>query len=333
MFDKQIIAEIGSVHDGSFGNAIKLIELASSAGATAVKFQTHLSAAETTLYAPNPSYFSSEDRYSYFERTSFDISQWQTLKTHAEELGLTFISSAFSEKALDILEGLGVVIHKVPSGEVSNLPLMRAISKTGKPVLLSSGMSNWQELDTAFNILSENCDVSVMQCSSAYPCPPEKVGLNIIAQMMKRYECPVGFSDHTLGYAAPFAAAAMGAICIEKHLTFSKAMYGSDAKHSMEPAEFELLSQGLREIWSMLESPVDKDNLNAYSDMKQTFEKSIVARHDLLKGHLLTIADIDYKKPGTGLSTNRVDEVLNRRLIKDLQADEQITFEVLIDET
>ena len=332
MLDKQIIAEIGSVHDGSFGNAMKLIELAANVGATAVKFQTHVSSSETTRYAPNPSYFASEDRYSYFERTSFSFEQWSELKAQADELGLVFISSAFSETALALLENLDVTIHKVPSGEVSNLPLMEAISATKKPVFLSSGMSNWKELDAAFEILAKNCEVSVMQCSSAYPCPSERVGLNIITEMQKRYNCPVGFSDHTTGFAAPFAAATLGAVCVEEHLTFSKAMYGSDAKHSMEPEEFCVLSNGLKDIWSMLENPVNKDELQPYINMKETFEKSIVARHPLPKGHLLTVEDIDYKKPGTGLSTELVPTILNRRLIKPLEADEQITLEVLFDE-
>ena len=329
MFDKQIIAEIGSVHDGSFGNAMKLVELAANVGATAVKFQTHVSSAETTRYAPNPSYFTSEDRYSYFERTSFSFEQWSELKAQAEVLGLTFISSAFSEAALKLLEDLNVEAHKVPSGEVSNLPLMEAISTTKKPVLLSSGMSNWKELDAAFEILAKNCEVSVMQCSSAYPCPNERVGLNIIKEMQNRYNCPVGFSDHTTGYAAPFAAATLGAVCVEKHLTFSKAMYGSDAKHSMVPEEFCVLSDGLQDIWSMLDNPVNKDELQPYTQMKETFEKSIVARKALPEGHFLTLEDIDFKKPGTGLSTKMVPKILNRRLVNAVEADEQITLEVL----
>lgn len=332
MFNHLIIAEIGSVHDGSFGNALKLIDLANSLGANAVKFQTHIAEEETTDYAPNPDYFNSEDRFSYFKRTSFSFDEWQTLKTHAEDKNMIFISSAFSLKALEMLENLGVSMHKVPSGEVTNIPLLEAMSETKKPVLLSSGMSSWKELDQAVGILKGKVPLCVMQCSSQYPCENQNVGLNIINEMMHRYQVPIGFSDHTVGYAAPIAAAALGAICVEKHLTFSRYMYGSDAVNATEPNEFRGLVKSLNDVWDMCKNPVNKDDTLLYTNMKGTFEKSIVAAHFLQKGQIIRRKDISFKKPGNGLSTSFIDKLIGKKINVDLEYDQQILLEHLIDE-
>src|SRR5262249_48068314 len=151
--DTLIIAEVGSVHDGSFGNALKLIEVAANCGADLVKFQTHIASAETLPNAPMPHYFNGEPRYEYFERTGFSKHQWRELKTHCEAMAIEFLSSPFSVEAVELLESLGVARYKVPSGEVTNLPLLEEIAATGKPVLMSSGMSSWKELDQAVNTI------------------------------------------------------------------------------------------------------------------------------------------------------------------------------------
>ena len=181
--EKLIIAEIGSVHDGSFGNAIKLIEAASQSGADCVKFQTHISNSETLPDAPSPSYFSNESRIDYFNRTAFSVEQWSSLKDKCIQCDIEFLSSPFSMDAVDILEKIGIFAYKIPSGEVTNIPLIEKIASIGKPVFISSGMSNWIELDRAIELLQNNCEVVVMQCSSIYPCPAENVGLNIISEM------------------------------------------------------------------------------------------------------------------------------------------------------
>jgi sialic acid synthase SpsE len=200
-----IITEVGSVHDGSFGNARKLIDIATQCGADAVKFQTHIAAAETLRDAPMPAYFRGEPRYEYFERTSFTKEQWQDLKSYCEEQKVEFLSSPFSIEAVQLLETVGVVRHKIPSGEVSNLPLLEAIAETGKPVFLSSGMSSWEELDTAVNtFLRRHSQLTVLQCTSEYPCPYEEVGLNVMLEMRDQYRLPLELCDHTLtGYTAP----------------------------------------------------------------------------------------------------------------------------------
>ena len=320
-----IIAEIGSVHDGSFGNAMRLIDAAADAGADTVKFQTHIAEAETLPNAPSPSYFAAEPRLAYFKRTAFAPEQWKALAGHAESLGVSFLSSPFSLEAVDLLEQVGVAAYKVPSGEVSNVPLLERLAATGKPVLLSSGMSDWTELDRAVEVLRGAGPLTVMQCSSEYPCVPEHVGLNVLAEMRDRYDLPVGFSDHTLGFAAPFAAAALGATVIEKHFAFSRLMYGSDAKHSMEPADFRMLCSGLRDIWAMLANPVNKGDNTRYSDMKRIFEKSIVSSRPIPAGATLTLDMIAFKKPGDGIPASGYRSFLGRRVRSAVPADHKFS--------
>lgn len=324
MFDKLLIAEIGSVHDGSFGNATKLIELAASCGASAVKFQTHISDAESVIDAPCPSYFNVESRFDYFNRTSFSFEQWCQLKKIAESLDLIFLSSPFSMEAVDLLENIGMVAYKIPSGEITNLPLLEKISNLKKPVLLSSGMSNWSELDNAIAVFKEACPLAVMQCSTQYPCQNNNVGINVLQEMKDRYGCVVGFSDHTMGIAAPILAIANGARVIEKHLTFSRAMYGSDAPHSLEPNEFSLMAREIKDAWSILENPVNKNCHNQYSEMKKVFEKVLVANIDIQPGDALTFENVSFKKAGEGISAALWPKIIGLKAKAKILKDQRI---------
>ena len=324
MLKNLLIAEIGSVHDGSFGNAQRLIELAAECGADAVKFQTHFAEAESLPNAPSPRYFKAEPRMEYFRRTGFTPEQWRQLKEHAEACGALFLSSPFSLESVELLESINMEMYKIPSGEVTNLPLMEKIAELGKPVLLSSGMSNWAELDQAVQVFKGTCELTVLQCSSAYPCEPEQVGLNVMLEMKDRYGCAVGLSDHSMGMAASVAAATLGATVIEKHFTFSRYMYGSDAQHSMEPEDFRRLSVALKETWTMLENPVDKDAVASYAEMKSIFQKSIVAAADLPAGTVLLREHLVFKKPGTGISAMRYKELIGKRLKTSLSMDQML---------
>ena len=321
----RIIAEIGSVHDGSLGNALKFIDAAAEAGADAVKFQTHIAEAESLADAPSPGYFNDEPRIAYFKRTGFTPEQWKKLARHAQAAKVTFLSSPFSIEAVDLLEDVGVSAYKIPSGEVTNVPLLERVAATKKPTLLSSGMSNWAELDEAVAVLKPACALTVLQCTSAYPCPPEQVGLNVLAEMRSRYGVAVGLSDHTLGFAAALAAAALGATVIEKHFTFSRLMYGSDAKHSMEPADFKRFCEALREVWRMQASPVDKDDVSPYADMKRIFEKSVVTARALRAGTVLTREMLAFKKPGDGIPAAQYRTLIGRKLKRDLPADSKLS--------
>jgi len=323
----RIIAEIGSVHDGSFGNALRLIDAAAASGADVVKFQTHVAEAETLPNAPMPPYFKGEPRMEYFQRTSFSLAQWKEIATHCAANNVTFLSSPFAIEAVDILEQVGVESYKIPSGEVTNIPLLEAVAATKKPVFLSSGMSNWKELDAAVVVLRSGGPLTVMQCSSMYPCTPEQVGLNVLTEMADRYHLPIGFSDHTLGIAACIGAVILGATVVEKHFTFSRRMYGSDAKHSMEPEEFSVFCAAVREAALIRTHPVNKDDLSPYAAMKPIFEKSIVSRRPLTEGTVLTQEDLAFKKPGDGISAARYKEVVGKKLTKTIDANHMLNWD------
>ncbi len=327
-----IIAEIGSVHDGSLGNAKKLIEAAAQSGAGVVKFQTHIAEAETLRDAPMPPYFKGEPRYEYFQRTGFSREKWLELKAHCEAHGVEFMSSPFSIAAVELLDSIGMKRYKIPSGEVTNIPMLEVIAQTGKPVILSSGMSSWAELDEAVaTITRHHTDLAILQCTSEYPCPYEEVGLNIMAEMKTRYGVPVGLSDHTLTPYAPLAAVCVGATIIEKHFTFSRLMYGSDAKNSLEPAEFADMVRGIRAVEIMLNTRLDKDLVAAgKGEMKAIFEKSIVSLITIPAGATITAEMVAVKKPGTGIPARRLPEIIGKRARIAIPSDTLIKEDDLI---
>ena len=326
-----VIAEIGSTHDGSFGNAMASIGAVAECGANAVKFQTHIAEAETLADAPMPPYFSGEPRMQYFRRTAFNIEQWHELKAHSESLGLEFLSSPFSIAAVELLEELGMTQYKIPSGEVSNLPMLEVIAETGKPVLLSSGMSSWSELDDAVATIRahNNEKITVLQCTTEYPCPPENVGLNVMLEMRDRYGLPVGFSDHTATIYAPIAAVTLGASVVEKHFTFSKLMYGSDAANSLDPTEFADMVQGIRSVEATMGNPVDKSAVGRFAVMKEVFEKSLVSVRDISKGSTITREMVGEKKPGTGIPARRLNDVLGMRAKRDIDNEQLLSLKDL----
>ncbi len=316
-----VIAEVGSVHDGSFGNALRLVDAAAQCGVDAVKFQTHIASAETLPAAPNPPYFDGEERAAYFERTAFSLEQWSRIKSHCEERGVLFLSSPFSEEAVDLLERIGLLRYKIPSGEVTNLPLLEKIAQLDKPILLSSGMSTWEELDRAVAaIRRHHSQLTLLQCTSEYPCPYERVGLNVMLGMKDRYGLPVGLSDHTLTSYASLAAVALGASVVERHMTFSRKMYGSDAQHSMELPEMTDLVSGIRAIEEMRDTVVDKSDISHLQNMKKVFEKSIVTTVLVPAGAPLTRQMLASRKPGTGISAADIEDVVGRRARRDLPA-------------
>jgi N-acetylneuraminate synthase len=322
-----VIAEAGMNHDGSLGNAIRMAEVASECGADAVKFQLHDAAAETTRDAPSPPYFRHETRWEYFERTAFSDEEWATLKQACERAGIEFLCSVFSIEAVERLERIGVGRYKIGSGEVTNLELVRRVAATGKPVLLTSGMSSWEELDAAVEAAGD--DVTVMQCTSEYPTPPEHVGLNVIGELRERYGKPVGFSDHSLGNYAAFAAVALGAVVVEKHFTLSNDSYGPDAALAMEPDELEDLVEGIRSIETMLSHPVDKNDLGALREMKAVFEKSVVSTCEIPAGAEISLPMLAAKKPGTGIPARYLHRVVGRTARVAIPEDSVITEEML----
>jgi N-acetylneuraminate synthase len=326
-----VIAEIGSVHNGDFDAALKLATLAKECGADVVKYQTHVAEAETTKDAPSPSYFNAEKRFDYFKRTAFTPEQWKILKKHCDKIGIEFLSSPFSEEAVDILKKTGMNRWKIPSGEVTNLPMLEKIAKLKQPVILSSGMSSWKELDAAVKTIKKHhSKLTILQCTSEYPCPPSNAGLNVMLDMNKRYKLPVGFSDHTMSIAVPIAAVALGASVVEKHLAPSRNMYGSDAKHSLEPDEFRMMVQGIRDAEAAVTTKVDKANVKKFTTMKNTFEKSVVSLVAIKKGTVITMKMLGIKKPGTGIPAAQIKNVIGCTAKKNIAADVVIKSEDII---
>jgi len=327
-----IIAEVGNLHGGSLPMARKFIDRVVASGADIIKFQTHIFDVESLPNAPAPSYFNKESRKDYFERTAFTATQWKKIKEYCGKCGIEFMASVFSIEAVDILEQIGVKRHKIPSGEVTNLPLLERVAATGKPVLLSSGMSSWNELNNAIKTLRNNgcCKIVIFQCSSVYPCPPDSVGLNVLTQMKNRYRIPLGFSDHTMGFSASIAAVVLGASFLERHFTLSRKMYGSDAKHSLEPDEFKRFVQEIREVEIMCASKTDKDKAaSTLKEMKVIFEKSIVAKNNISKGTVIRFDMLSFKKPGDGIRVDKYKEILGRMAKKDINKNTKITKEML----
>ena len=323
-----IIAEIGNTHEGSVGLAKQFIKAAADCGVDAVKFQTHIFEAESLPSAPNPSYFKDETRKEYFERTAFTIEQYKVLKDYAEnECKVDFFSSPFSLEAVDFLMEVGVSTFKIPSGEVSNIPLLEHVAKTGKKVILSSGMSSWEELDRAVAVFKDKEKLTILQCTSEYPCKPENAGLNVMLEIKERYQCKVGFSDHTLGIGVPLTAVVLGASLVEKHFTLSKLMYGSDAKNSTEPGEFKHMVDNIRAAELAISSKIDKNEIvKELGEMKFVFEKSIVSARELKAGHVISEEDLAYKKPGDGIPAKDYKNVIGKKVIKNIAANEKIEF-------
>lgn len=313
----KIIAEIGSVHDGSFGNAKKLIQAAKNAGADFVKFQTHIASAETTRDAPSPAYFKDESRFDYFNRISFDLKQYKELIRFSNSIKIKLITSPFSIEAVKIIKNLKIKIIKIPSGELTNFPMLDFINKNKFEVILSTGMSNYDEITEAINRL-KNCKLTLMQCTSLYPCPNNSVGINVLEEFKNKFNLDIGFSDHTEGYAASIVATYIGSKYIEKHITFSKMMYGSDAKFAMEFKEFEIFCREIRNIDEIKKNPVNKNDIRKFNKFKNVFQKSIYLNKDLKKNDIIKLKHLSFKKPDTGISAMDYEEILNKKIKKNL---------------
>lgn len=319
-----IVAEVAQAHDGSLGMAHAFIDAIVSAGADAVKFQTHIAEAESTPEEPWRQQTITQDasRYDYWKRMEFSETQWISLARHAEEKGLIFLSSPFSIDAVELLSRVGVPAWKVGSGEIGNLPMLRRILDNGLPLILSSGMSSVAELDTAVAMInSKRSPYAVLQCTSTYPCPPEKIGLNMIPFLKERYSCPVGLSDHSGTIFAGLAAAAAGIQILEIHVTLTREMFGPDVSSSITTSELRQLVEGVRFIENTRSHPVNKDLMaKEMEPMRHIFNKSVAAKKDMEAGTVLQHDLLTTKKPGTGIPADRFYDLIGRRLRRKVRA-------------
>jgi N,N'-diacetyllegionaminate synthase len=313
-----LIAEIAQAHEGSLGILHSYIDAVAKTGVQAIKFQLHIAEAESSIHEPFRVKFSKEDatRYDYWKRMEFTLEQWKEIKKHCDEVGLDFICSPFSNLAVDWLEEIGIHTYKVGSGEVNNLLLLEKITQTGKPIIISSGMSSFSELDETVNFLKDKkADFSILQCTTAYPTMPEQYGLNVIGELKERYNVTVGFSDHSASTSTGVAAVALGAEILEFHVVFHKEMFGPDTAASLTIMQTKLLVEAVNRIHIAQNNPIDKNNNESFKELKSIFEKSLAINKDLPKGHTITFTDLESKKPsGFGISAKEFKNVMGKKL-------------------
>lgn len=321
-----IIAEVAQAHDGSLNVAHAFIDCIADAGADAVKFQTHIAEAESSPAEQWRIPFSKQDasRYDYWKRMEFTREQWRGLKEHAEARGLIFLSSPFSIAAIEVLTDIGVQAWKIASGEVRNELLLARMLQTKLPILLSSGMSSTSDTDaTVQRLRAAGVPFLLMQCTSAYPCPPERIGLNVLQEFRERYACEVGLSDHSGTIWPSLAAVTLGAKAVEMHVIWDKTMFGPDTVASITFAELKQLVGGIRLTERMLSNPVDKNaEAKALEKMRQMFGQALVAAENLPAGTVLAAQHLSSKKPLAGIPASDFPSVLGAKLRRAVNAGE-----------
>lgn len=319
-----IIAEIGQTHEGSLGLAHSLIDAAADHGADAVKFQCHIANEESTLDEKFRVKFSYEDktRYDYWERMEFKKDEWLGLKQHATERNLAFFCSVFSIKAIEILEDIDAPAWKIGSGEINNYELLERLIKTKKPILVSTGMSGWDEINKTVTFMkNKNANFALFQCTSKYPAKFEDVGINVISEMEKRFNVPVGLSDHTGTIYPSLLAMAKGTSIIEIHITPSKYMFGPDIKSSISLNDLKILSEARDAFFEMNTVIVNKNEMQKeLKSMRNLFNKSLALKKDGKKGDIITKDMITLKKPATGIPYNQLDSLLGKKLARNVSS-------------
>ncbi len=319
-------------------NAKKLIKAAVDAGADAIKFQTHTVEDEQLNIDVTSPHFKGSDRYNWLKRNeaSTPLEFWQELKKYCDELGTIFFSTPMSRASAIKLNKVGVNLWKVGSGDVLDFVMLDYIASTGKPIIISVGMSTLEEVDKAINFLKERTDkIILLHCVSKYPCPPEDLNIKTIEFFQKRYDIPIGFSDHSIGYDTAIAAANMGAVIVEKHFSFDRNLWGADHKVSMTPDEFKIMVDSIRS-----NKKVDIDNYGQEAKILQEgetvfrplFHKSLMASQDIKAGTVLTKEMIYAMRPqkyAGGLPSEEYENVLNKKVNKDLNKYDPITKDIL----
>jgi N-acetylneuraminate synthase len=309
------------------------LDAAAGAGADAVKFQTHIATAESTFDEPFRVAFSRQDakRYDYWRRTAFTAEQWQEIAARAKQRGVIFLSSPFSVEAVHLLARLGVTLWKLPSGELRSRDLLEAMLAAGGHILVSSGMSPWQEIDDTVALLSSRgAEFVVMQCTSRYPTPLSEVGLNVLEELRKRYSCPVGLSDHSGTPFPALAAMARGAAVIELHVTFDRLMFGPDVPASITFEELGFICRARDAFVEMDGSPVDKDAMaNSLASLREIFGRSLAPSQPLPAGTLLTPGMLVSRKPGGGIPMEAMQKVMGRRLARDVEPERILRWDDL----
>lgn len=324
-----IIAEAGVNHNGSFETACKLVDAAKTAGADCIKFQTFKADKLVSHNAPKAEYQKNttgeSSQRDMLKKLELSFDEFVMLRQYCDKVGISFISTPFDFDSLEFLNSLDMPFWKIPSGEITNLPYLIAIAKTGKPVVMSTGMCEISEVADAVNLLKDNGikEIKLLHCNTEYPTPFEDVNLNAMLTLQKAFDVEVGYSDHTKGIEIPIAAVAMGANIIEKHFTLDRNMEGPDHKASLEPHELAAMVSAIRNVEQALgdgekkPSPSEKKN-------KGIARKSIVAKKNISKDEVYSEDNITVKRPGSGISPMRWYEVIGKAAPRNFEEDELI---------
>ena len=325
-----IIAEAGPNHNGDFDTALRLVDAAKRAGVDCVKFQTFVSEELISKRAEKAEYQkkttgADESQYEMLKKLELSFDQFRELKKYCDETGIMFLSTPFDIPSVHFLQELDIAFWKIPSGEITNYPYLVEIAKTHKDVVMSTGMSEMEEIAAAIKVLRENGAgrISLLHCNTEYPTPFEDVNLRAMDTLRDAFGVPVGYSDHSLGISVPIAAAARGAQIIEKHFTLDKNMVGPDHKASLEPQELCDMVSAIRNIEKALGSAEKKPSASEKKNMAVA-RKSIVARTAIRAGEILTEQNLAVKRPGSGISPMRWNEIVGTIARKDYIEDELI---------
>ncbi len=327
-----IIAEAGVNHNGSIDLAKKLIDAAADAGADAVKFQTFKADRLATKLAHKADYQKSntsvnESQYEMLKKLELDEDMHKAIIEHCKQKQIMFLSSAFDNESVDMLNNFGMAIFKIPSGEITNLPYLRYVGSLKKPIILSSGMSDLGDIKNALDVLIE-CGVSkdqltVLHATTEYPCPIQEVNIRAMQTISTNFGVKVGYSDHTNGIEVSIAAVALGACVIEKHFTLDQTMEGPDHKASLEPNEFKSMVRAIRNIEKALGDGIKKPSKSEIKNMAIS-RKSIVALRVIKSGEIFSVANLAVKRPGTGISPMDFNNIIGKIARRDFLPDEQI---------
>jgi N,N'-diacetyllegionaminate synthase len=330
-----IIAEAGVNHNGDIRLAKKLIRIAHTAGADAVKFQTWITDEVVTQYASKASYQvtntgNDDSQYSMLKALELSFEDFIELKKYADKTGILFLSSADDEKSADFLDELGMPLFKISSGIMNNTPMLRHLAKKGKPIILSTGMATLSEVKDAVSIIKNegNGEIILLHCTSDYPARFEDVNLNAMLTLKKTFGTLVGYSDHTLGLTVPVLATGLGAKVIEKHYTFNKHAPGVDQAASLDPAELKRMVQEIRNAELSLGSFEKKPTMRE-SEIAKVARESIVAATGIPKGTVLSSAHLATKRPGTGLPPTEMDRLIGKVSQKAIRRDELISWNMV----
>lgn len=330
MSDIFIIAEAGVNHNGDIKLAKELVDAAKSAGTDAVKFQTFKAECLVSKVAQKAEYQkqttgADESQLEMLKKLELSYGDFKVLKKYCEQKEILFLSTAFDLDSIDFLESLDMPIYKVPSGDITNLPYLMKIASTGKPVIISTGMSGLDEVGLALEVLRDNGagTMTLLHCNTQYPTPFEDANLKAMLTLKERFGLAVGYSDHTLGIEAPIAAIALGATVIEKHFTLDKSLEGPDHKASLNPQELKTMVTSIRNIEVALGDGIKRLSVSETIN-KEAARKSIVARRNIVKGEIFTQDNLTVKRPGNGISPMKWFDVLGTSAKRDFCEDELI---------